>query len=168
MFGLNQLKNHPKAALFAVATLVLASTSSAQANHGPFASMAGTWSGQGTITLASGAKEAIRCKATYNVDGSGSNLGLLLRCASASYKFELQSNVNNSHGTISGTWAELTNRVGGTISGSMSGGRIQALVEGTLAARLAMNTNATTQTISIESPGSPMSFASISLSRGAK
>src|SRR5689334_14019520 len=96
----------------------VAFTGQAQATDSPFTGLSGTWSGGGAITLASGAKEQIRCKANYNVDGSGSNLTLTLRCASDSYKFELQSNVAHNAGSVSGTWAEMTNKVGGTLSGS--------------------------------------------------
>ncbi len=164
MFGITTI-NKSHSALFAAALLVCVSASEAQASTGPFAGMAGTWAGSGAITLASGAKEQIRCRAAYNVGGNGAKLDLVIRCASASFKFELQSNVASTNGAISGTWAELTHRVGGTLSGSASGGRIQASVQGTLTARLAMSTKGNTQSIVIESPGSPMSAVSISLSK---
>ena len=165
MFGITTIKKS-HSALLAAAMLVCLSAGEAQASTGPFTGMAGTWAGTGAITLASGAKEQIRCKAAYTVDGSGAKLDLVIRCASASYKFELQSNVASNNGALSGTWAELTNRVGGTVSGSASAGRIQASVQGTLTARLAMSTKGNTQSILIESPGSPMSAVSISLSKG--
>jgi hypothetical protein len=155
----------PYSLLFAAAILIGLSAGSAQAVTSPFIGMAGTWAGSGAITLASGAKESIRCRATYNVNGTGTQLDLVLRCASASYKFELQSNVASNNGSISGTWAELTRRVGGTVSGSANAGRIQASVQGTVTARLAMSTKANTQTVFIESPGSPMSAVTISLSK---
>ena len=122
--------------------------------------------GGGTITLASGTKEQIRCRATNAVDGSGANLQLTLRCASDSYKFELQSNVNHNAGAVSGTWAETTHRVGGTITGSASANRIAVRVEGTIAAMLTVSTKADKQQISIEAPGSEMSAVAISMNRG--
>ncbi len=167
MFGIKHLMNKPQSALVAAAMLVFASVGDAQAAPGPFAGMGGNWSGSGAVTLASGAREQIRCKGTYDVDGSGASLKLTLRCASAGYKFELQSNVASNNGQLSGTWAELTNRVGGTISGRATANRIQATVEGTLAARLAMSVNANTQSISIEAPpGSPLSGVAIALNKG--
>src|SRR5436190_21132335 len=156
------LKNHKNSALAgAVFAFALVFAGQAQATESPFSGMAGTWSGGGAITLASGAKEQIRCKASYSVDGSGSNLSLTLRCASDSYKFELQSNVAHSGGAVSGTWAELTHRVGGTISGSATPNRISVNVQGTLSARLAVNTKANSQSISIEAPGSEMALVAI-------
>ena len=153
-------------ALVAVAVAFLATAGSAEAVESPFANMSGVWSGGGNITLASGVKEQIRCRANYDV--SGSNLALTIRCASASYKFELQSNVAHSGGAISGTWAEMTHRVGGTISGSASGNRINARVEGVLSAMLSMSTNAGKQSITIDAPGMEMSRVAISLNKAGQ
>ena len=150
-------------ALVAVAVAFLATAGSAEAVESPFANMSGAWSGGGNITLASGVKEQIRCRANYDV--SGSNLALTIRCASASYKFELQSNVAHSGGAISGTWAEMTHRVGGTITGSASANRVSVRVEGTIAAMLAVTTKGNLQQISIESPGSEMAAVAVSMNR---
>jgi hypothetical protein len=145
--------------------LMLAAPPGAVALAGPFSALAGTWSGAGTITMSSGARERIRCRATYNVGNAGSNVNLTLRCASDSYNFELQSNVADSGGAVSGTWAELTRHVGGSLEGRARGNSIQVRVSGTLSAMLAVNTNANKQSISIDAPGSEMAAVSISLSR---
>lgn len=148
------------------ALIVIASVAYASAS--PFVGLRGAWAGPGTITLASGTKEAIRCRAHYNVDGSGVNLKLDLRCSSDSFKFELQSDVSHRDGEVSGRWAELTNRVGGTIAGKAAGERIEVRVDGTISAMLAMSTRADKQMVSIQSPGGPMSTVAISLSRSAR
>jgi hypothetical protein len=150
------------AALLALAALpvpVHASTS-------PFTVMAGSWAGSGIITMASGNRERIRCRANYAVDRGGANLDLRLRCASDSYNFELQSNVAYNNGALSGTWAELTRHVGGNIQGSARGNHISARVSGVISALLGMSTNANQQSISIEAPGTEMASVAISLSRG--
>lgn len=72
------------------------------AQSAPFAGLAGVWSGTGSISLAGGSKERIKCRATYSVGDNGNGLQQTLRCASDSYKFELSSNVKNSGGKISG------------------------------------------------------------------
>jgi hypothetical protein len=136
------------------------------ASSSPFPAMAGNWSGAGVITMASGSKERIRCRANYVVGGSGSNLDLTLRCASDSYKFELQSNVAHNNGAVSGTWAETTRHVGGNLEGSARGNHISVRVSGVLSAMLGMSTSANQQQISIQSPGNEMSSVAISLSRG--
>ena len=154
--------------MIAAATLLalVALPGGAAASSSPFVGLSGSWSGGGVITMASGVKERIRCRARYNVGGSGSSLDLTLRCASDSFKFELQSNVAHNNGAVSGTWAEMTRRVGGNIDGTARGNRIQVRVSGTLSALLAMSTSANQQSISIEAPGSEMSSVAISLSRG--
>jgi hypothetical protein len=152
----------------AAGLLAVAASPAAKAANSPFTALSGTWSGAGTITLASGSRERIRCRATYGVDGSGARLDLRLRCAGDSFKFELQSNVAHSNGALTGNWAELTRHVGGAIDGKATGNRINVRVSGTISALLAVNTSANRQSISIEAPGSDMSMVAISLNRGAQ
>src|SRR4051812_9506534 len=70
---------------------------------GPFAGMAGVWSGGGTVTLDDGSSERIRCRATYAVGNGGNGLNQSLTCASDSYRFNLSSNVVASGGSPSRT-----------------------------------------------------------------
>jgi hypothetical protein len=137
----------------------------AHGSSSPFTGLSGAWAGPGTVTLDSGAKESIRCRANYSVDGSGLNLKLDLRCASESYKFELQSSVAHNNGEVHGFWDELTHRVGGTVTGKATGEQIEVRVEGPIAAMLDISTRADQQTVAIQSPGSKMSEVAISLSR---
>jgi hypothetical protein len=137
----------------------------ARASSSPFPAMSGAWAGSGVITLASGTKERIRCRANYDVDGDGSSVGLTLRCASDSYNFELQSNATHNNGTVSGNWSENTRHVGGNIEGSARGNAIQVRVSGTISAMLGVSTNGNQQSISIVAPGTDMSSVAISLSR---
>lgn len=147
-------------------SLMVSAGVAAAALESPFSNLSGSWSGPGVITLASGAKENIRCRATYNVAASGHNLTIALRCASESYKFELQSSVSHSNGAVTGFWNEKTYGVGGTIAGNGTPGRIQVIASGPFSAQLALSTRADRQSISIRSPGSPLSDVAISLNRG--
>src|SRR4051812_872767 len=88
------------AAAALAATLAFASPSYAQ-NSGPFGSLAGRWEGAGTIAI-NNTNERIRCRANYRVAGGGSVLAIELRCASDSYKFELQSDVRSQNGEVRG------------------------------------------------------------------
>src|SRR5437773_1886626 len=94
-------------------TSLAASTGHAQS--GPFAGMAGNWSGGGTVTLDDGSKERIRCRATYAVGAGGTGLNLSLTCASDSYKFILSSNVVAQGGALSGTWSESSRGISGNL-----------------------------------------------------
>jgi hypothetical protein len=103
----------------AAALMLLASPSHAQS--GPFAGLAGSWSGSGTIGMSSGERERIRCRATYAVGGGGNTLRQSLRCASDSYRFDLGSDVRSAGGAIYGSWSEATRGVGGELSGTARG-----------------------------------------------
>lgn len=132
----------------------------------PFAGMSGVWSGKGNISLEGGAKEAIRCKATYAVRQDGSALQQTLRCASDSYKIELTSNVAANGGKLTGTWSEATRNVSGDVEGTISGGRFQVIVRaGTFSANLTLNTHGNSQSVMIRSEGGEFKGADITLSR---
>ena len=72
-----------KSAAYALGLSLLPLPALAQ-GAGPFGGLAGAWSGGGTISLAGGASERIRCRAVYNVGGGGRQLQLSIRCASDS------------------------------------------------------------------------------------
>jgi hypothetical protein len=118
--------------------------------------------------LSSGAKERIRCRAQYQVASSGDALRQHLRCASASYNFDLSSDVKAQGGTLSGQWTESTRNTGGTVSGSvLSGGRIQAVVNGPgFSAALSLTTRGNQQSVRITSRGEQLTEVTITLSRG--
>jgi hypothetical protein len=156
------------AAVAAAALGFVALPARVQAASSPLHALSGSWAGGGTITLASGTKERIRCRARYDVNDTGSTVDLRLRCASDSFTFELQSNAGYQNGAVSGNWSETTRGVGGSIEGSARGNRINVRVSGIISALLAVNTNANQQSISIEAPGTDMAAVAISLSRGAK
>jgi hypothetical protein len=136
-----------------------------QAQESPFESLRGSWSGGGTIT-ATGGRERIRCRATYTPGERGTTLRMSLRCASDSYKFELESNLRQSGGQLSGTWSELSRKIDGSISGTTSASTINATaLSPGFSAFLTVSTRGTSQSVSIQSPGSEISQVSISLAR---
>lgn len=152
-------------AVFAMALFFVASAHAQ--SSGPFSSLAGAWSGSGTLALSKGSNERIRCRAKYDVAGAGSGVRLELRCASDSYKFELQGDIVFRNGEILGNWNETTRRVAGRVSGTINGSQINVRVDGqTFAALLSLTTNGDRQSISIKAPsGSEMSEAAITLNR---
>jgi len=113
--------------IFSTVTLFVAlvSGSASYAQSGPFAGMAGNWSGGGTVTLDDGSAERIRCRATYAVGAGGNGLNQNLTCASDSYKFNLSSNVVAEGGALSGTWSESSRGINGNVEGRASGGNFQ-------------------------------------------
>ena len=98
----NSKSLRPRIIAATVLAALLCSSSTTYAGSGPFAEMAGVWSGGGNISLDSGASERIRCRATYAVSGDGTGLNQNLVCAGDSYKFELKSDVLAKNGALSG------------------------------------------------------------------
>src|SRR5207302_4028278 len=103
--------------ILAVATLFVASVSgsASYAQSGPFAGMAGNWSGGGTVTLDDGSRERLRCRASYQV--ASFNMTMALTCASDAYKFNLSAQVVDQGGQVTGTWAEASRNIAGSLQG---------------------------------------------------
>jgi hypothetical protein len=151
--------------LFAAVAFFVASASSGYAQSGPFAGMAGNWSGGGTVTLDDGSTERIRCRATYAVGAGGNGLNQSLTCASDSYKFNLSSNVLAEGGALSGTWSESSRGINGNLEGRGSNGNFQVVASAPgFTASIALTTRGNKQSVVIRSE-SVFRGASISLSR---
>ena len=155
------------AGLMTMALALPASPAHAQyAMMSPFRAMAGTWSGGGTLSLANGERENLRCRANYNPGAGGEELRLNLRCASASYNFDLTSEVQDRGGAISGQWTEASRNASGTLSGRAAGGRIEATARGAnFAANLSLTTRGNRQSVSIQPEGSDVREVTLALSR---
>ena len=152
--------------LLVIALVIAAGTAQAAS---PLSPLAGTWSGGGTLSTSDGMQERLRCRATYDVDGSGSEVNLNLRCASASYNFDLTGNAAYRGGAISGSWSESTRNASGTISGQASGDRIDAAARGdNFSANLSLTTQGSRQTVSIRPQGASVTSVSLSLSRSGR
>jgi hypothetical protein len=161
--------NGLKAALFASAILLISAQGHADPGpEGPFRGLSGHWSGAGTITMANGATERIRCKATYAVNATGKAVQQTLRCASDSYRVEISSNVISEGGSLSGSWAEATRGVSGNISGRASGAKIVANVAGAgFTAHLDVRTQGERQSVTIRPQGgADVTAVSIALRKG--
>jgi hypothetical protein len=132
----------------------------------PFASLAGSWSGSGTIAMNDGHSERIRCRAQYEVAPSGIIMHQNLRCASDSYKFEVRSSLQADGNQILGTWSETTRQVTGDVSGTINGGSIQTSVHGTgFSATLGVQTKGNSQAVSIIPSGTDIQSVKIDMKR---
>ncbi len=153
------------AGLLLLATLCLPSGVQA-AVASPFAAMAGSWSGDGVLSTTDGGQERLRCRASYDVTGTGTELRLSLKCASESYNFDLASEVQYRDGAISGAWTESSRNASGTLSGRAAGDRIEAAARGeNFSANLSLTTRGSRQTVSIHPEGSTVSAVSLALNR---
>jgi hypothetical protein len=138
----------------------------ARAAAGPFAAMAGSWSGGGMLTTANGMQERLRCRASYRPGGDGNNLDLSLQCASDSYNFSLAGNVSNRDGAISGSWSEASRNASGTISGEASGDSIRATARGdNFSAGLSVTTQGNRQSVTLTPQGTDVRSVSVTLAK---
>jgi hypothetical protein len=137
--------------------------SPSHAQSGPFASLAGTWSGGGTVTLDDGSKERIRCRATYAP--AGATMTMTLTCASDAYKFSLSANVEDRGGAITGNWTEASRNISGSLEGRGGGGSYE-LVAATAGfnSNISLRTAGNKQSIGMRAD-SQFRAAAISLSR---
>jgi hypothetical protein len=140
-------------------------SSASYAQSGPFAGMAGNWSGGGTVTLDDGSTERIRCRASYSVGNGGNGLNQSLTCASDSYRFNLSSNVVSSGGSLSGTWSESSRGVSGNLEGRGANGNFQIVANAPgFNANISLRTMGNKQSVVIRAE-SQFRGASISLTR---
>ena len=171
LLPLRSINRYTRTLTAAAATFwLIASSGHAQKAH-PFTKLGGSWSGSGSVILSSGTKERIRCRAGYTSADIFNliTLRLELRCASDSFNFQLQSDLNYDSGALSGVWSELTRGVSGTITGKVAGDHIEAVAESqTFQAILELTTQGDRQSVRIQSPGSEMAEVLIALGRVPK
>ena len=157
--------NIARASLLLV-SLSLAGSAMAAPAASPFAAMAGSWSGSGVLNTSDGQREQLRCRASYDVAGSGTELRLNLRCASQSYNFDLASEAEYRGGAISGCWTETSRNASGTLSGRAIGDHIEAAARGdNFSANLSLTTRGGRQTVSIRPQGTNVTAVSLELGR---
>ena len=154
------------ASICAVAAAALLSAPSTAADT-VFSTFNGNWSGNGQIRLDSGASERIKCNAYYTPKEAGAGLGLAIRCASASYKIELRSQLKSHGGKISGSWEERTFNAAGDVTGLATGTRISLSVAGGgMTGTMSVSASGETQSVTITTQGTGLKSVNINLSRG--
>ncbi|MGF6433366.1 hypothetical protein ABIE91_008586 [Bradyrhizobium elkanii] len=156
------IARRPAFAAAAFFVIALASTTG-HAQSGPFAGMAGTWSGAGSVMLDDGSSERIRCRATYHVGGP--RMTMSLTCASDAYKFNLAADVQAEGSAVSGNWSESSRNVSGSLQGRGGGGNFQVVASAPgFNADISMRTTGNKQAVTIRAD-SQFRGASITLSK---
>lgn len=130
-----------------------------------FEKLAGSWSGTGTVAVAGGADERVRCHADYS-PSSPTQLRLALRCASDSFNLQVASDVSRQGDRIKGSWTESTTGVSGDLSGTAGADRIEATADGAgFTAHLSVAVHGNAQTVTLASEGPTASTATVTLRR---
>jgi len=140
-------------ALLAASVAGLSIARSSASGENPFDVLAGTWSGNGRVTLEGGRSEAISCTAYYLSKDAGSGMSLAIRCAGSSYDVEIRSNLRYANGRVSGDWEERTFNAAGSASGAARDGRLRLLINGAVSASITMAHDELRQSISIKGNG---------------
>ena len=130
----------------------------------PLTGLAGTWGGSGSVRMADGRRERIRCRAYYNKRGGG-GVGMAIRCAAPGYRIELRSNLRYSNGRVSGNWRETNFNASGSISGRARPGRLAVAIRGGISGSMSVSFSKRRQRISISTSTGNLRGVSISLGR---
>ncbi len=147
----------------AVLFVTALANSESKAQSGPFAPLAGSWSGSGTVTLDDGSTERIRCRAKYAPIGP--TMEMSLTCASDAYKFNLGANVRAEGGAISGSWSEASRNISGSLQGRGGGGNYELVASAAgFNANIALKTSGNKQSVRMRAD-SQFRGADITLSR---
>jgi hypothetical protein len=141
----------------------------AQANDGPFATFDGVGFGNGTISLADGTKERIRCRNQYLVTKNATNLQQALRCSSDRYEFHVNTYVDadkaeHAFGKLDGDDAQHHRPTRG---GRVDGSRIAISVgaSGAFSATMTIVTSGSRQSVRIEAKGMDVTLVAVQLNK---
>jgi hypothetical protein len=126
-------------------------------------SIAGTWTGRGTVTFEGGNSESLSCRAYYATGGSA--LSLAIRCASPSYKTELRSKLHLANGSLAGEWEERNFNAVGSASGVLAGNTIALRISGAINGRLTIDQTGPRQAVTISTSGSGLASVKIGFTR---
>jgi hypothetical protein len=130
----------------------------------PLGELPGRWSGSGSIRMANGTTQSVKCVATYFV--TGSNVTQNLRCASPSYKIDTKASLAVRGGQVTGNWEERQYAQTGAVSGRMTSNGFNLQISGAqFTAALHLTTTACKQSLSITPKGFDISRISIGLGK---
>jgi hypothetical protein len=150
---MNEMKSMMRGAVLALPLCLAIGSAAHSQGKAPFESLAGQWSGTGSISFSGGAREPLKCRAAYDVLGNMDKLQFSIRCASQSYNFDLRGSVVDENGRVSGSWSEATRNAAGTMTGTAQRGKFEMLAQGpTFSANLSLATRGDRQTVTIRSP----------------
>ncbi|MDD1536111.1 hypothetical protein C7U89_22465 [Bradyrhizobium sp. WBOS4] len=134
-----------------------------KAQSSPFAPLAGSWSGAGTVALDDGSTERIRCRAKYAPIGP--TMELTLTCASDAYKFNFTASLKAEGRSVTGSWSEISRNISGSLQGHGSGGHYELLASAAgFNANISLKTSGNKQSVAIRAD-SQFRGANISLSK---
>ena len=132
----------------------------------PIDELAGFWSGSGSVTLAGGNTERVKCQVFYKTAGSNAQFKQTLRCASTDYAINATADLEVKAGQVTGSWEEKTYAVKGEVTGRYTGENFNLTITGAnFTAAMNMTLSACKQAINITPKGLDVTRVTIGLAK---
>jgi len=150
----------------AAALATAAALAATGAPASPIDEMSGYWTGGGSVVLANGTTERVKCVVTYKISDSGTQIKQNMRCASADYNINASADLNVKGAQVSGSWEEKTYSAVGQVSGRYSGSSLVLSIQGaSFTAAMNVTLSSCKQSISITPQGLEVTRISIGLAK---
>jgi len=134
----------------------------------PIDDLSGYWTGAGSVVLANGTTEKVKCAVTYKVSDGGTQIKQSMRCASADYSINASADLRVKGAQVSGNWEEKTYSAVGEVTGRYDGASFVLTIQGAnFTAKMNMSLSACKQQISITPQGLDVNRISLGLARSA-
>jgi hypothetical protein len=128
-----------------------------------FEPLLGAWGGSGTYKLKDGTSEKLKCDAYYT--GTGSQLGIAVRCSGQTNKIEMRSKLTANGAALSGNWEERTYNATGDVTGNLTDSRLHLAITGGVGGSMTITFDKSKQNVAIATEGIPLKSVTVSLSR---
>ncbi len=145
------------------APVILTALATPSAAEPTFEPLLGSWGGSGTYKLVDGTSEKLKCDAYYT--GSGSQLGIAVRCQGQTNKIEMRSKLSANGSSLSGNWEERTYNAGGNVTGKLTDTKLTLSFTGGVAGSISIAYDRTKQNVAIATEGTNLKSVTVSLSR---
>lgn len=131
----------------------------------PIGDLTGYWSGNGSVTLANGKTERVKCQVFYKAEG-GTQIRQTMRCASADYNINSLAELQVKGGQVSGTWEEKQYAAKGDVTGRFGGDSFALSIKGAnFSAVMNVSLSSCKQSLSITPQGLEVTRVSITLAK---
>jgi hypothetical protein len=132
----------------------------------PIGDLNGYWAGSGTIALANGKTERVKCQVIYRAGQDGAQVRQTMRCASADYSINALADLRVKGGQVSGSWEEKTYSAKGDVSGRYSGESFSLSIQGaSFTAAMNVTLSSCRQSLNISPKGLEVTRVSIALAK---
>jgi hypothetical protein len=120
----------------------------ANAAGNPFETLAGDWTGEGTVKTKSDPQKKVSCKVNYKV--AGNDLTQSLSCTGDDYEIEATLKLTDTDGKVKGSWNEVIYDASGEVVGKAHDDVIRTVIRGDkFSGRMSLKVTETGHTINM-------------------